>query len=144
MQSETTHLRDGRTHEHWPMATWRFAMRRCFSPLALAAIVVVLAFHIPAPSAQQGPKPPAKVTAPQTQSAVQDKAKASPPAQPQDTGAAPQTTASVPAGSTNWRVECSSDGKTLDCRAVQQVVVRDSQQLVAGLTVRVPVEHRSR
>ena len=39
-----------------------------------------------------------------------------------------------------WRVECSGDGKVLDCRAVQQIVLRDTQQLVAGLAIRVPAE----
>jgi invasion protein IalB len=36
-----------------------------------------------------------------------------------------------------WRVECTSDGKALDCRAVQQMVNRDDKQLVAQLTARV-------
>ena len=30
-----------------------------------------------------------------------------------------------------WRVECVGDGKTLDCRAVQQVFHRETRQLVA-------------
>ena len=47
--------------------------------------------------------------------------------------------ASVPSGA-NWRVECSGDGKVLDCRAVQQIMLRDTQQLVAGLAIRVPAE----
>jgi invasion protein IalB len=28
-----------------------------------------------------------------------------------------------------WRVECTGDGKTLDCRAVQQVFHRETRQL---------------
>jgi invasion protein IalB len=67
-------------------------------------------------------------------------------AQPQVAAAAPaapadqaKPSASAPSGA-NWRVECSGDGKVLDCRAVQQVVLRDTQQLVAGLAIRVPVE----
>lgn len=36
-----------------------------------------------------------------------------------------------------WRVECTSDGKILDCRAVQQMINRDDKQLVAQLTARV-------
>jgi len=35
-----------------------------------------------------------------------------------------------------WRVECSGDGKTLDCRAVQQVFHRETRQLVVSLVVR--------
>jgi|SRR5581483_6795686 invasion protein IalB len=35
-----------------------------------------------------------------------------------------------------WRVECSGDGKQLDCRAVQQIFQRDTRQLVASLAVR--------
>jgi invasion protein IalB len=39
-----------------------------------------------------------------------------------------------------WRVECASEGKTFECRALQQLVQRDSNQLVAGITIRVPPE----
>jgi invasion protein IalB len=35
-----------------------------------------------------------------------------------------------------WRVECSGDGKQLDCRAVQQIFQRDTRQLVASVAVR--------
>jgi invasion protein IalB len=35
-----------------------------------------------------------------------------------------------------WRVECTGDGKTLDCRAVQQIFQRDTRQLVASVLVR--------
>ena len=35
-----------------------------------------------------------------------------------------------------WRVECTGDGKTLDCRAVQQVFQRDTRQLVLSAVVR--------
>ena len=35
-----------------------------------------------------------------------------------------------------WRVECSGDGKTLDCRAVQQVFQRETRQLVVSVLVR--------
>ena len=35
-----------------------------------------------------------------------------------------------------WRVECSGDGKTLDCRAVQQVFHRESRQLLVSVVVR--------
>ena len=36
-----------------------------------------------------------------------------------------------------WRVDCSGDGKTLDCRAIQQMINRDDKQLVAQLAARV-------
>ncbi len=36
-----------------------------------------------------------------------------------------------------WRVECTGDGKTLDCRAVQQMINREDKQLVAQLATRV-------
>jgi len=35
-----------------------------------------------------------------------------------------------------WRVECTGDGKTLDCRAVQQLFQRDTRQLVLSVLVR--------
>ena len=35
-----------------------------------------------------------------------------------------------------WRVECSGDGKTLECRAVQQVFQRETRQLVVSVVVR--------
>jgi invasion protein IalB len=35
-----------------------------------------------------------------------------------------------------WRVECSGDGKTLDCRAVQQLFQRDTRQLVLSVLAR--------
>lgn len=46
-----------------------------------------------------------------------------------------------PAAAANgWRVECTSDSKVLDCRAFQQVLQRDNNQVVTGITVRVPAE----
>jgi invasion protein IalB len=35
-----------------------------------------------------------------------------------------------------WRVECTGDGKTLDCRAVQQLFQRDTRQLLLSMLVR--------
>jgi len=35
-----------------------------------------------------------------------------------------------------WRVECTGDGKTLDCRAVQQLFQRETRQLLVSLVVR--------
>jgi invasion protein IalB len=42
-----------------------------------------------------------------------------------------------------WGVECSGDGKTLDCRAVQQVFHRESRQLLVSLTVRPAADGKS-
>jgi invasion protein IalB len=43
-----------------------------------------------------------------------------------------------------WRVECTGDGKTLECRAVQSLVNRDdNKQLVALLTVRTPSDTKT-
>ena len=36
-----------------------------------------------------------------------------------------------------WRVECAGDGKSLDCRAIQQMINRDDKQLVAQLSARI-------
>jgi len=35
-----------------------------------------------------------------------------------------------------WRVECTGDGKTLDCRAVQQIFQRDTRQLLVSVLAR--------
>jgi invasion protein IalB len=35
-----------------------------------------------------------------------------------------------------WRVECTGDGKTLDCRAVQQLFQRDTRQLMLAVLMR--------
>jgi invasion protein IalB len=37
-----------------------------------------------------------------------------------------------------WRVECSGDGKTLECRAVQQLFHRETRQLLVSVVVRHP------
>jgi invasion protein IalB len=42
-----------------------------------------------------------------------------------------------------WRVECSGDGKTLDCRAIQQMINRDDKQLIAQLSARVAADKSS-
>ncbi len=44
------------------------------------------------------------------------------------------------AGDPAWRVECTGDGKTLDCRAVQQAAQREGQPLLAAMAVRVPAD----
>jgi len=115
-------------------------MRTCYSPLAIGIAAAVLMGSLSSLQAQERPKSPGKIAAPQTQSAVQGQKAATPQPQTQGAAAAEQTTASIAAVGSNWRVECSSDGQVLDCRAVQQVIARENQQLVAGLTVRVPAE----
>ena len=42
-----------------------------------------------------------------------------------------------------WRVECTSDGKALECRAIQQMINRDDKQLVAQLTARIAPETKA-
>src|SRR5262245_11957698 len=42
-----------------------------------------------------------------------------------------------------WRVECTGDGKTLDCRAVQQVFHRETRQLLVSLAVRPGADGKS-
>jgi invasion protein IalB len=42
-----------------------------------------------------------------------------------------------------WRVECTGDGKTLDCRAVQQLFHRESRQLLVQLLVRPAADGKS-
>jgi invasion protein IalB len=44
------------------------------------------------------------------------------------------------AASTDWHVECSNNGKALDCRAEMQVIQSESKQIIAGVTIRVPAE----
>ena len=39
-------------------------------------------------------------------------------------------------GPAAWRVECTGDGKSLECRAIQQIFQRDTRQLVASVAVR--------
>jgi invasion protein IalB len=53
---------------------------------------------------------------------------------------APAPTPEPPAA---WRVECSGDGKTLDCRAVQQLFHRESRQLLISLLVRPAADGKS-
>jgi invasion protein IalB len=44
--------------------------------------------------------------------------------------------AQVPETPAAWRVECTGDGKSLECRAIQQIFQRDTRQLVASVAVR--------
>ncbi len=41
-------------------------------------------------------------------------------------------------GPAAWRVECTGDGKTLECRALQQLVRKENNQLVAQLVANYP------
>jgi invasion protein IalB len=56
--------------------------------------------------------------------------------------AAPQNTSLPSDGGSGWRVECANDGKTLDCRAINRVHQRDSQQLIAAVAVRIPPDSK--
>jgi invasion protein IalB len=42
-----------------------------------------------------------------------------------------------------WRVECTGDGKSLECRAIQQIFQRDTRQLVASVAVRYAPEAKA-
>jgi invasion protein IalB len=42
-----------------------------------------------------------------------------------------------------WRVECSGDGKTLECRAVQQMLQQETRQVVAHFAVRMPSDAKT-
>jgi invasion protein IalB len=42
-----------------------------------------------------------------------------------------------------WRVECTGDGKSLECRAIQQIFQRDTRQLVASVAVRFAPEAKA-
>lgn len=44
---------------------------------------------------------------------------------------------------TAWKVDCGGDGKTLDCRAFQQMVNREDKQVVAQLSVRWAADGKS-
>lgn len=41
-----------------------------------------------------------------------------------------------------WRVECGGDGKTLECRAIQQMVNREDKQLVVQLSARIAPDNK--
>ena len=42
-----------------------------------------------------------------------------------------------------WRVECAGDGKTLECRAIQQMINREDKQLVAQLSTRIATDTKA-
>lgn len=46
----------------------------------------------------------------------------------------------VPATGSDWRVECTNNLKTLDCRAFLEVVQKNNNQVVTAFTVRYPTE----
>jgi invasion protein IalB len=62
-------------------------------------------------------------------------APAQPPAQPP--AQAPGTAAITSDGGSGWRVECANDGKVLDCRAINRVHQRETQQLIAAVAIRI-------
>jgi invasion protein IalB len=48
----------------------------------------------------------------------------------------PAAPAPAQEGIAAWRVECTGDGKMLDCRAIQQLFHRESRQLLLSVLVR--------
>jgi invasion protein IalB len=42
-----------------------------------------------------------------------------------------------------WRVECGGDGKTLDCRALQQMINREDKQVVVLVSARIAPDSKS-
>jgi invasion protein IalB len=52
------------------------------------------------------------------------------------TSALAQKSPQQPEGPVAWRVECSGDGKVLECRAVQAIFQRETRQLLASVVVR--------
>jgi invasion protein IalB len=55
---------------------------------------------------------------------------------------APQNQSLPSDGGSGWRVECANDGKALDCRAIDRVSHRETQQLIAGVAIRIPPDTR--
>jgi invasion protein IalB len=94
--------------------------------LRFLVAVLVLA---PAAAVAQAPAQPAAPTPAPAQAPAQ--APAPPPAQQ-----GPTTMASD--GGSGWRVECANDGKALDCRAINRVHQRETQQLIAAVAIRMP------
>jgi invasion protein IalB len=54
-----------------------------------------------------------------------------------------QAQAAPEPGPAAWRVECTGDGKSLECRAIQQIFQRDTRQLVASVAVRYAPETKA-
>ena len=48
--------------------------------------------------------------------------------------------AAEPASGSDWRVECTNNGKALDCRAYLEVVQKNNNQIVTAITIRYPAE----
>lgn len=42
-----------------------------------------------------------------------------------------------------WRVECAGDGKTLDCRAIQQMINREDKQVVVVVSARIAADTKA-
>jgi invasion protein IalB len=57
--------------------------------------------------------------------------------------AAPAQQSEAAAPPAAWRVECSGDGKTLECRAIQQVFQRETRQLLVSLAVKPAADGKS-
>jgi invasion protein IalB len=50
----------------------------------------------------------------------------------------PLSSARAQEGAQAWRVECTGDGKTLECKALQQLINKENKQLVAQLIANYP------
>jgi invasion protein IalB len=60
-----------------------------------------------------------------------------------DTSWAQQQGAPAPETPAAWRVECTGDGKSLECRAIQQIFQMPSRQLVASVAARFAPETKA-
>jgi invasion protein IalB len=63
---------------------------------------------------------------------------AAPAPAPAPAPAQPGPTTMASDGGSGWRVECANDGKALDCRAINRVHERNTQQLIAAVAIRIP------
>jgi invasion protein IalB len=54
-----------------------------------------------------------------------------------------QQAAAAPEPPAAWRVECTGDGKSLECRAIQQIFQMPSRQLVASVAARFVPESKT-
>jgi invasion protein IalB len=54
-----------------------------------------------------------------------------------------QAQPAAPEAPAAWRVECTGDGRALECRAIQQIFQRDTRQLVTSVAVRYAPETKA-
>ena len=53
-----------------------------------------------------------------------------------------QQPSTAPANS-DWRVECTNNGKVLDCRAFVEVIQRDNHEIITSVALRYPAETKN-